>query len=54
MGVPIGEADGDNPLLLECRSCGDQYETDETMMNDCPHCGSQRFDVVSGDPSDWR
>lgn len=56
MGVGIGEADGDHPALLECHECGEEYETDETMFNDCPECGMQAFEVVvsGGDPNGWR
>lgn len=55
MGVPIGEADGDHPALLECSGCGDRYETDETMLNDCPECGHPPAEIVDGgDPEGWR
>lgn len=57
MGVVIGEADGEHVLLAECGECGERYETDETMDNDCPHCGGRNVypDVVeSGDPDEWR
>ena len=48
MGVPIGEADGDYLVTLECRECGTRYETDETMGNDCPDCGFVSFDFADG------
>lgn len=56
MGVPVGDATGDHPALLECQSCGDVYETDETMDNACPECKAHRaFEVVDGgDPATWR
>lgn len=56
MGVPIGDAVGDHPALLECEDCGERYETDETMGNDCPHCGtSWGFEIIDGgDPDGWR
>lgn len=57
MGVPVGDADGDHPVLLVCRSCGDPFETDETMNNACASCGSGRIDIVETDPDlvdDWR
>lgn len=56
MGVPVGEAEGGHPALLECGECGARYETDETMGNDCPECGTHRgFDVIDGgDPDGWR
>lgn len=56
MGVPIGEATGNYPALLECGRCDEQYETDETMFNDCPNCGEQgNFEIVDGgDPDGWR
>lgn len=57
MGVEIGEADGEHILLAECDGCEEEYETDETMDNDCPHCGSRNVypDVVeSGEPDEWR
>lgn len=54
MGVPKGRAMGEVLALLECRECGLEYETDETMTNDCPNCGLVNFDIVSGAPSDWR
>lgn len=58
MGVPIGEATGDHPALLECAGCGERYETDETMANDCPQgCTWDGYgaDIVSTDPAaPWR
>lgn len=59
MGVPIGEASGDHPALLECVECGERFETDETLANDCPHCGAHnhagRAEIVDGgDPDGWR
>lgn len=57
MGVRIGEATGEHVALLECRGCGDRFETDETQHNDCPHCGHHNTspDVIDGgDPSNWR
>lgn len=57
MGAPLGEAPGDNPCLLQCLSCGEKYETDETMPNDCPYdgCGVQRFEIIDTDPdAPWR
>lgn len=57
MGVPIGDAEGDHAALLECGECGERYETDETMANDCPHCNTHHPnpDVIDGgDPANWR
>lgn len=58
MGVPIGEATGDHPALLECGDCGERYETDETMTNECPHCGGwldqEKGVITGGDPEHWR
>lgn len=58
MGVPIGEADGDYATLLECEGCGNKYETDETMPNDCPECYRTQYEVVTGYADDpeysWR
>lgn len=55
MGVPIGDADGDHPALLECQYCGTEYETDETTLNDCPECGRRDFEIEDGgDPNGWR
>jgi Zn finger protein HypA/HybF involved in hydrogenase expression len=54
MGVHTGEADGDVPLLLACQHCGLEYETDETMGNDCPDCGAVDYEIVSTVPSEWR
>lgn len=59
MGVPIGGADGQHVALVECHGCGDRFETDETMTNDCPHCGAHnpasRIEVIDGgDPDGWR
>ena len=55
MGVDIGKAEGEYLTLLECENCDMQYETDETMSNDCPHCYRTMYDVKSDDYSgDWR
>jgi len=58
MGVAVGEADGDFPVLAKCENCENEYETDETMGNDCPHCGYARFEVLDGYSTDpelsWR
>lgn len=55
MGVPIGDVTGDHPALLECGDCAERYETDETMVNDCPHCGAWDFETIDGgDPDGWR
>lgn len=59
MGVPVGEAEGDHPSLLRCNSdpCGGEteYETDETMPNDCPECDWHTYTIVSTDPNaPWR
>lgn len=45
MGVPEGEATGDHILTLRCKECGTDYETDETMLNDCPECNFQSFEI---------
>jgi len=49
MGVPVGESEGDLPVRLQCRSCGDEYETDETMTNECPFCGAVDYDAVGNE-----
>lgn len=55
MDVHVGEAAGDHPILLVCESCDEQYETDETMPNDCPDCGTLRWDLLETDPdAPWR
>ncbi|QHS17950.1 hydrogenase maturation nickel metallochaperone HypA [haloarchaeon 3A1-DGR] len=55
MGVPIGDAEGNHTALLECGNCSERYETDETMGNECPHCGMVSFEIVTGgDPDAWR
>lgn len=55
MGVPVTEADGEYLTLLECGNCDEEYETDETMSNDCPYCYRVTFEVKSNDYSgDWR
>jgi len=45
MGVPDGEAGGDRPLRLLCNKCDTHFETDETMTNECPHCGLQDYQI---------
>jgi rubrerythrin len=55
MGVPVGEADGEHLSMLRCGECGNRYETDETLDNDCPYCNRSEWDLVDfGDPSTWR
>lgn len=58
MGVPVGQADGDHICLLECQDCGERYETDETMTNECPDCYSPSWEMVEGtgpgDDLSWR
>lgn len=47
MGVPVGEAEGEFPGLLWCRTCEEEYETDETMSNECPHCNALNYDKIT-------
>lgn len=59
MGVPVGEAEGEYPALLRCTDCNTEYETDETMPNDCPNCHHLQWEEITPDgagytPSEWR
>ena len=59
MGVSIGEAEGEYATLLRCENCGTEYETDETMANDCPECHRVDWTDITPDgaaytPSEWR
>lgn len=35
------------PLRLECRTCGNQFETEE-IYNPCPFCGEFNSRIISG------
>ena len=35
------------PLCLECRTCGNRYETEE-IYNPCPFCGEINARIISG------
>lgn len=57
MGYEIGEATGygGRVLLLRCRECGTEFETDASTGNDCPDCGTVDWEIASAEPgTPWR
>ena len=40
------ELEGEHPLDVRCRACSEHYTVDETVTNECPHCGMVDFEVT--------
>lgn len=48
----LTKPESEHRVALTCKSCDSEYWTDETQTNDCPECGSQRFEIHGPDGHD--